>query len=202
MHKIIQSLVISDLFILTSYGLISPIFSIFILRNVVGATLTSIGVALSISLFTRAVFQIIIAKWADEERGNCRELYTLLLGSLLISIVPLGYLFANTMLQIYFAQFIYGLGQALSYPSWRVLFTRYVHPDKAGYEWSIYDTVTSLGVAGAATLGAYFADNYSFSFLFIIVSIFSFLGTGFIVHIFNQEFVCRTKIFSPHTKHL
>jgi MFS family permease len=202
MHKIIQSLVISDLFILTSYGLISPIFSIFILRDVVDATLTSIGIALSISLFTRAIFQIIIAKWADEERGNCRELYTLLFGSLLISIVPIGYLLAHTMLQIYLAQFIYGLGQALSYPSWRVLFTRYIHQDKAGYEWSIYDTVTSLGVAGAATLGAYFAETYSFSFLFILVSIFSFLGTGFIVHVFNQEFTCKTKIFPPQHKNL
>lgn len=202
MHKIIRSLVVSDLFILSSYGLIQPIFSIFILRNVVDATITGVGVALTIELFTRAVFQIVIAKWADEERGNCRELYTLLLGSLLISIVPVGYLLSRTMLMVYFAQFVHGLGQALSYPSWRVLFTRYIRQDQAGYEWGIYDTVTSLGIAGAATIGAYFADTYSFTYLFVIVSVLSFLGTGFIVHIFNHEFTCKPKFHLPHLKHL
>jgi DHA1 family quinolone resistance protein-like MFS transporter len=201
-HKIIRSLVISDLFILSSYGLIQPIFSIFILQNIVKATITDIGVALTIELFTRSLFQIIIAKWADEEKGNCRELYTLFVGSLLISIVPLGYLFSTTMTHIFIAQFLHGLGQALSYPSWRVLFTRYVRQEQAGYEWGIYDTVTSLGIAGAATLGAYFADKYSFSYLFIMVSTFSFLGTGFIMHIFNQEFTCRPKFHLLPRKHL
>lgn len=202
MHKIIRSLVISDLFILSSYGLIQPIFSIFILRGVVDATLTGIGVAFTIQLLTRAIFQIVIAKWADEERGNCRELYTLLFGSLLLCIVPIGYMFSQSMIHIYIAQFVSGFGQALSYPSWRVLFTRYLRQDQAGYEWGMYDTITSLGVACATTIGAYFADTYSFAYLFILVSILSFLGTGFIVHIFNQEFTCRPKFKFPHINRL
>lgn len=188
MHKVLKNLVLSDLFILSSYSLIQPIFAIFVLKNIYDASITAIGICLTVELFTRSTFQIIIAKWTDEERGNKRELYTLLVGSLLISIVPLGYILSKTILQIYLVQFLHGFGQALSYPSWRVLFTRYLRNENQGFEWGLYDTVTSLGMATAAAVGAYFAEQYSFNVLFLIVSIFSFIGTGFIVHIFKEEF--------------
>jgi DHA1 family quinolone resistance protein-like MFS transporter len=188
MHKVLRSLVISDLFILSSFGLVQPIFAVFLLRNIYDATITSIGIALTVELFTRSIFQVMIARWADEERGNKRETWTLLVGSLLISFVPLGYIFAQSIIHIYIAQFFHGLGQALSYPSWRVLFSRFSRQESAGYEWGIYDTVTSLGMASAAVIGAYFAEQYSFTVLFLMVSVFSLLGTFFIVHIFNEEF--------------
>lgn len=189
MHKILRSLMISDLFILSSYSLVQPVFAIYILKSIPDATITSVGVALSVALFTRSVFQILIAKWTDEEKGNKRELYSLLVGSLLISIVPIGFALSSSIIHIYLAQFVYGFSQALSYPSWRVLFSRFIRNDKAGFEWGVYDTITSLGMAAAAAIGAYFAEQYSFSILFVIVSVFSFIGTGFIVHMFKEEMV-------------
>lgn len=194
MHKIQRNLVLSDLFILSSYSLVQPIFAVFILKAVFDSTITSIGIALAIELFTRSFFQTIIASWADEERGNKRELYTLLVGSLLISLVPLGYALARSILYVYLLQLVRGFGEALAYPSWRVLFTRYAHVDRMGFEWGVYDTVTSLGMASAAVVGAYFAEQYSFTALFLVVSVLSFVGTGFIVHIFNQEFTRGKKL--------
>lgn len=188
MHKVLRNLVISDLFILSSYALISPIFAVFVLKSIPGSTISSIGIAVTIDLFTRSVFQIMFAKWADEERGNKREMCGLLVGSILISLVPLGWLFSTSIAHIYIVQFFSGLSKALSFPSWRVLFSRYVRDRSAGYEWGLYDTVTSLGMAAAAAIGAYFAEEYSFTALLIIVTVFSFVGTGFIFHIFKLEF--------------
>lgn len=195
MNKVLRTLVVSDLFILSSFGLIQPIFAVFLLKNIATTTITSVGVAITIQIFTKAVLQIFIARWTDEERGNCRELYTLLAGSLIISLVPLGYILAHSISHIYLVQIIYGIGQALSYPSWRVIFTRYLSQERTGLEWGIYDTITSFGVALAATLGAYFAEQYSFTHLFIFVAIMSLVGTMFIAHIFQQEFSCRIKLF-------
>lgn len=191
MNKVLRSLVFSDLFILSSFGLIQPIFAVFILKNIADVTITAVGIAVTISLFTKATLEVLVARWADEGNGNCRDLYTLLAGSLIISCVPLLYAVTHTLGMLYFAQFLYGVGQALSYPSWRVIFTRYTTHDRTGFEWGVYDTVTSFGVAAAATLGAYIAEKFSFQYLFIFVSIMSFAGTGFITHIFQQEFSCR-----------
>lgn len=194
MHKVLRTLVLSDLFILSSFGLIQPIFAIFLLGNMHDATIASVGIAATIQLFTKALLQMPVAKWADDERGNCRELYALLAGSLLVSIVPLGFIFSTSMGHIYIVQFLYGTGQALTFPSWRVIFTRYTNQDRTGFEWGLYDTIVSFGTASAAALGGFLAQKYSFTYLFIFVSIMSFLGTAFLTHIFQQEFSCRIKL--------
>ncbi len=191
MNKTLRTLVISDLFILSSFGLIQPIFAIFILKSIAGATITSVGIAVTIQLFVKAALQILIARWADEERGNCRELYLLIIGSLIICLVPVGYIFTQTIFHLYLIQALHGLGQALSYPSWRVIFARYLSPDHSAVEYGIYDTTTSFGVAITATLGAYFVDTFSFARLFIVVAVMSLVGTAFLVTIFQQEFTCR-----------
>lgn len=194
MNKPLRTLIISDLFILSSFGLVQPIFSIFILNNIAGATIASAGMAITIQLFTKSLLQIIVGKWTDDEKGNCRELYAMLAGSLLISAVPLGYIICKNVTGLYIIQMLYGLGQALAYPSWKVLFNRYINQDKAGYEFSIYDTVVGFGVAASAAIGGYFAQTYSFLPLFIAVSILSFFGTMFLVYIFKHEFTCRVQL--------
>ena len=191
MNKILRTLILSDLFILSSFGLINPILAIFLLKEISGATVSSIGIAVTVQLFVRALLQIVIGKWADCEKGNCRELYALFIGSIIISLIPLGLAISTTMTHIYIGQIIFGIGGALTYPSWRVIFTRYMDSNRAGYEWGVYDTIVSLGVACAAALGGFIAERYSFRYLFVIVSIMSFLGTSFLVYIFQQEFSCK-----------
>ena len=188
MHKILRALILSDLFILGSFGLIQPIFAVFMLKNITGTTLTAIGVATTIQLVTKAIFQIIVGKWTDKEKGNKRELYTLFVGSLIMSIVPFFYLLTSSLSHVYLLQFAYGLGGALVFPGWMVIYMRYSRDEKAGYEWSVYNTVISFGSAAAAFLGAYIADIYSFSHIFIGVGILSLVGASFIVHVFRHEF--------------
>jgi MFS family permease len=190
MRQPLRLLIISDLFILSSFALISPIFSIFILKNIGQATIASAGMAVTIQMFTKALFQIIVGKWADEERGNCRELNAMIVGSILISLVPIGYIFCRNVIDVYIIQVLYGLGQAFAYPTWRVLFNRYLNQEKAGYEFGVYDTITSFGIASAAAIGGYLAQNYSFNLLFIIVSVVSFIGSTFLISIFKHEAAC------------
>jgi hypothetical protein len=45
--------------------------------------------------------------------------------------------------------------------------------------------------ASAAAIGGYIANTYSFTPLFIAVSIVSFLGAGLLVYIFKEECTCR-----------
>lgn len=188
MNKVLRLLTLSDLFILSGFGLIQPIFAIFVIQQIPGATITAVGISTAIQLFTCGIFQIIIGKWADEEKGNKRELTGLVIGSILISFVPLGYIIAKSLAVLFFIQFLYGLGQAFWYPSWRVIFSRYADRNKEGYEWATYSTVVSFGAAGAAALGGFFVEQFSFATIFIIVSIASFIGSTFLIQIFNREF--------------
>lgn len=191
MNKVLRLLIVSDLFILGSFGLVSPIMAVFYVREISGATVSAIGLSLTIQLFVRGVVQLAVGRWADCERGNCRELYALVAGSIIISLVPLLYIFAHTMWFVYIIQVMYGFGGALIYPTWRVIFMRHTQSDKAGYEWGIYDTVTSLSIAAAATIGGVLVEQISFRGVFVIVSVLSLIGTYFLVKIFKQELTCK-----------
>lgn len=188
MHKVLRILILSDLFIIGSFGLVQPIFAVYMLQNVAGTTLTAIGIAVTIQLVTKAVVQIMVARWTDEEPGNRRELGTLFAGSILMSLVSFGYIWASNLSVLYVLQFLYGLGGALAFPGWVVMYSRYIRADKAGYEWSVYSTIVSLGTATAAAVGAYMAEFYSFTHLFIIIGILSLIGSSFISYIFKHEF--------------
>lgn len=192
MHKILRALILSDLFILGSFGLIQPIFAIFMMNNVAKTTVMAIGVATAIELITKSLLQIVVARWTDAEKGNRRELVALIIGSIMMSLIPLGYIYAKTLGLIFICQFLYGIGGALIYPGWMVVFTRHTREENVGFEWSLYNTIISLATSIAAILGAYIAETFSFAYLFVIVSILSFIGTGFIGYIFKHEFTRET----------
>jgi len=106
------------------------------------------------------------------------------------------YVLSTTIYHVYIAQVIYGFGAALAYPGWYVLFTRFIDRNKEGYEWSVYDTLIGLGGAGTAAIGGFIAERLGFNILFILVAIFSFVGTMILVLLFKQEIIKkRSKIF-------
>lgn len=189
MNKILKILLLSDLFILSGFGLLAPIFAIYLNDNIIGGTILAVGIAQTIFLLTKSLLQLFVSKYTDQETGNMRELYTLVIGSLIMTLVPILYLFSSTIWHIYLAQLVHGLGSALAYPGWMVIYTRFTDKNKEGYEWSIYNTSVSLGMAGTAAIGAFIAQMLGFNTLFIIVAIFSFLGTILLGNLFKQELI-------------
>ena len=203
MHKVLRALILSDLFLLGGFGLIQPIFAIFMLNEINGASITTIGIATAVQLVAKGFFQIAIAKWTDAEAGNRRELFALFVGSLLMSIAPFGFIFAATVWHIYIIQFIYGFGSACAFPGWVVIYSRYSRQEKAGYEWSVYNTIISFGTAISAFLGASLAETFSFQSLFVVVGILSLIGASFIIIIFQHEFThwrLGSREHEPETK--
>lgn len=188
MHKVLRALISSDLFLLGGFGLIQPVFAVFMLEDIGGATLTAAGIATAIQLVTKGIMQIVVSKWTDGDEGNRRELVSLFAGSVIMSVVPFFLAHASTLAHIYILQFCYGLGAAVAYPGWMVIYSRYARQEHAGYEWSIYSTVISFAMAATAAIGAYLADFYSFKTLFYVVGLFSIVGTLFIFYIFKTEF--------------
>lgn len=188
MHKVLRALILSDLFLLGGFGLIQPIFAVFMLDEISGSTITAIGIATAVQLVAKGFFQIIIAKWTDAEAGNRRELLTLFIGSLLMSATPFGLIFATNIWHVYIVQFIYGFGAACAFPGWVVIYTRYNRREKAGYEWSVYNTTISFGTAVTAFAGAYLVEMFSFRALFAVVGVLSLIGASFIIVIFKHEF--------------
>jgi len=182
-NDVIKILTISDLFVLSGFGLIAPIFAVFLTDNIQGGNIEVAGIATTIFLLTRSIGQIPAAYIVDKIKGESDDYWSLMIGSAATCLVPLLYLTAYLPWHIYIIQLVYGFAQALTYPSWLAIFTRHIDKQKEGFEWGIYSTLTDLGGAGVAMVGGIIAQSYGFKPLFILVSIMSFIGTAWLMYI-------------------
>ena len=173
MKKGLKLLIISDLLIIMSFGLISPILAIFIKDGLTGGNAFAAGVSISVTLLVKSLLEIPFGKIEDH---HDKKKY-LIIGTFIISFVPLGYFFINHVYHLYMIQFIYGVGAAMAFPAFGALFLRYLDRGKAAYEWSVYGTVVGLGTAVTAFMGGLIAQKFSFDALFLTTFIVSVIGT-------------------------
>jgi MFS family permease len=175
-NKIIRVLVIGDVMFFSAFGLIGPIFAIFVTNQIAGATVATVGFATTINLLTRALLQMPVARYIDRHKGEKDDFKFMIAGSTLVSIVPFIYLFINTPMHLFMAQVVLGVGGALANPGWFAIFTRHIDKGKEGTEWTLENVSVGLAAAGTAAVGGVLAQNFGFHNLFLIVGILSLLG--------------------------
>ncbi len=175
-NKVIRVLVLGDVMFFSAFGLIGPIFAVFVTNQIVGATVATAGFAATINLLVRALLQMPIARYIDRRKGEKDDFIFMVAGSTLISIVPFAYFFVSTPLHLYLAQAILGVGGALTNPGWFAIFTRHIDKGKEGTEWTLENVGVGLAAAGTAAIGGILAQNFGFHNLFLIVGIVSLLG--------------------------
>lgn len=185
-NPVIKILTISDVLILSGFGLISPIFAVFLTDNLVDGNVEVAGVAAMIYLLARSIGQVPAAYIIDKVKGERDDFSAMFWGSIISSIVPLAYIFATYSWHIYIIQLVYGLAQAITYPSWFAIFTRHIDNHKEGLEWGVYSTLVDLGGAAVAGIGGVVAAQFGFQPLFILVSIMSFAGSFWLFFIKKQ----------------
>lgn len=173
MNRTIKLLMISDIFVLTGFGLIMPILAIFIKDNLIGGTILTAGIASTFFIITKCIVQLPFSRYVDKHEDKVKWL---IVGTLLISSVPFIYIFAESVKLIYFAEIIRGVGSGLAYPTWLGLWSINLDKKHESFEWSLYSTLTGLGTAATASIGAAIAEFVGFAYTFIFVGVLSLVG--------------------------
>lgn len=172
-NKTIKLLMFSDIFVLTGLGLIEPILAIFIKENLIGGTIFIAGIASTIFIVTKSIVQLPFSKYVDSHKDKIKWL---IIGTFLISLVPFIYIFAKDIKLIFLAQIIHGIGSGLAYPTWLGLWSTHLDKKHESFEWSLYSTLTGIGTALTAAVGAAIAQFIGFAYTFALVGIMSLIG--------------------------
>lgn len=173
MNRTMRLLMLSDIFVLTGFGLIQPILAIFINGDVTGGTVLTAGLASTIFLVIKSLVQLPFGRYID---SHTRKTRWLMIGTMLMASVPILYLSADSIYHIYLAEAIYGLGSGLAYPTWLGLWSTNMDKGRESFQWSVYSTSTGLGTAVTGTLGAAIASVLGFSATFIFAGLMCLLG--------------------------
>lgn len=179
-NPVIRFLTYSDILMMSGWGLIAPIMAVFITDQVPGGNVEVAGLASTIYFLIKSFLQIPVARYIDKKKGENDDFAVMILGSMIITISAFLFIFVQSVWQLYAVQVLYGIGGALSYPSWLALFTRHIDKHEEGLEWSLYYTTTDLGAALTAGLGGFIASSFGYEWVFVSVGISSLFGTLFL----------------------
>lgn len=176
-NSVIRWLIISDLIVIGSYGLLAPIFAVFITDYIPGANIQVAGIAMTIFLITKSLVQIPLATVIDKIKGEKDDFWIVFVGSIIMSLIPLLYIFIETITQLYLVQAIYGLVTAATFPAYMAIFHRHLDRGKEGTELGVYYTLTDIGSAATGAIGGSLAYYLGFKWVFILVAVFNLLGS-------------------------
>ena len=189
-NKIIKVLITSDFFLNLGWGLLSPVFAIFILSDItMKDPLKAAEVAGFSALFywiTKSFLTIPVGYFLDKKRGEKDDFWVMVIGEFIMVLIPLGCLFANTPWHIYLLQILYASGTAMAFPSWLAIFTRHIDKGKEALEWGVESTAIGAGAGIAGGLGGIIAGALGFNVLFIAVSVLNFVAAVFLISIKND----------------
>ena len=185
-NKVVLYLTISDVLILSAWGLISPFLAIFMSENIANGSITTAGYATTIYLVVRGVLQVPASIFIDRVKGNVDDYIFVVTGSLLTAISSMLFVLATSMTHVYLIQIISAIGGAISYPAWYALFSKSLDRHNTAFSWTMYDTSISIGTAVTASLGGIMIALLGYETTFLVVATISIIGSIFLIAIRKQ----------------
>lgn len=170
-NKIVKVLIASDFFLFSAWGLIAPVFAIFVVQHINGGDAKVAGIAVGIYWIGKSLIQVPVGNWLDKRTGEKDDYYAMIFGTFLASSAPLGFIFASEPWHIYTLQGVHALGMAMAIPPWGGLFTRHIDKGREAVTWGLESTSLGLGAGIAGIMGGFIVTYFGFTFIFILVSI-------------------------------
>lgn len=174
LNKIIRYLILSDLVFYTGWGLISPIFAIFIIDSIIGGTAFVVGLAAAINLISRSLLRIPFGMYADKSQK--KSYHIMVWGLFILALLPLAYIVSKYPWHIYLTQAVLGVASAMTTAGWTSIFSKHMDKGKESTEWGFDAVAVGLGPGIAAALGGLAVTYFSFNWVFVAVTAIGLIG--------------------------
>ena len=186
-NHLVKYFIFSDLFLVAGMGLVAPIFAIFIVDRIEGATLITVGIAAAVYWLVKSLVQLPLAIYLDKTEGERDEFYTLVGGLMLISFVAVLFVFISNIWHLFLLQAVQAIAFAMYTPSWSGIFSRHLDRDKPAFEWTLNSTVLGFSHGVTAAVGGILASQFGFNVVFLGAAALSFVAA--VVIFFSPDIV-------------
>lgn len=185
-NKVVKYLILSDLAFWTGWGLINPVFAIFITDKIIGGSAFVVGLASAIYWITRSLLRVPVGILLDACPSERDDYFILVAGLFIASLVPFGFIFAQIPIHVYILQVIHALGMAMSLSGWAAIFTRHIDKGRESTEWGLDSTSVGLGIGIAGVAGGWAVVKFGFTPVFMVVGIFGLIGVVLLFGLRNE----------------
>ncbi len=183
-NKVMRAYIYWDLMISSAWGLLAPVFAIFLLEKIAVGDIAQgtriVGFATFFYWVTKSILQIPIGRYLDKNHGEIDDFWFYVIGVLITAFVPFGFLFASQPWHIYVLQIVHAAGMAMVIPSSYAIFIRHTDKGKEAYESGLDSTLLGLGAGITGAIGGVLAGYIGFQLIFVLTGVFSFISVLFI----------------------
>ncbi|MDO8728876.1 MAG: MFS transporter [bacterium] len=153
-------------------GLFGPLYAVFVVKSIIGASLSTVGFALGLAALAKSIVQIPLARFLDKHLGEKDDFYALIIGAVISVAYPFLLIIVSKISHLYLLETMEGVGAAFLMAAYYSLFARHVDKNSEGFEWSLF-SVGGLTISSAigGALGGVLADTFGFTLLFLISGI-------------------------------
>ena len=187
-NRVIKILIASDFLLQSGWGLIGPIFAIFLTKQIQGGDLKMVGFVAATYWLTKSIIQPFIAHRLDQNHGEKDDFIFLVIGMYIANLIPLGYIFSTQPWHIYTLEFTRALAMACVVPAWSAIFTRHINKGREAFSWSIESTGIGFAAGFAGAFGAWLASTLGFKVVLLLVSLFGLLSSSTLLLIRHSIF--------------
>ncbi len=182
-NKLVQFFILSDLFFLAGWGLVEPIFAVFVVENIPGASLITVGWGVAIYLGVKSLLQTPLAFFLDKADGETDDFYAIVLGLMLFGAASFSYLAVQDVRGFYLVQVLRGVAMACYAAAWPAVFARHLDRNKQAFEWSLNSTINGVSAALAGLGGSAVASYLGYQILFVIVGFLALLSAAIMLFV-------------------
>lgn len=174
-NSVLRAYIISESLVWSAWNAVVPLFAVYVTTQVSGGTIESAGIAYSLYLLFRVIFELLSGRVLLNSSDR-KKFAISVIGTLLMSLAYIGFVFAQTIWLIFIFYSLLGSGMGIAGPAKNTLFSTHLDKNREANEWATYDAVTFLCMAIAAAVGGMITKQFGFSILFALASVINLLG--------------------------
>lgn len=185
-NRVVRYLILSDLAFWSGWGLVTPIFAIYVVERIEDGSAFIAGAASAVYWIVRSLFRVPVGLFLDRCSGDKDDYWFLTTGLFIASLVPFGFVFAYKPWHVYLLQSIYGIGIAISVSGWSPIFTKYLDRGREATQWGLSGSTYGIGIGITGMLGGWAVTRFGFDPVFIAVGIMGLLGVFLLLCLRND----------------
>lgn len=189
LSRISVRMVVADFFSQSGWGLIAPIFAIFITEQIEGGSIEIVAFAAATYWIVKSLVQPFLAIYLDTIKGEKDDFNFLVYGMYVAALIPLGYFFASQIWHVFALECIRGIAMACVVPTWHGIFTRHLNKGWEAFSWSIQSTSLGFAAGFAAAFGGVLASFMGFKVVFVLVCLSKLLSATILALTRNNLFL-------------
>jgi len=171
--RIVKIFVLAQVMLISGWSLIVPIFAVFVLDRIVGATLVTVGIVSAIYFVLKSLIQIPIANYLDKTPGEKDDFYAVITGAILAAASAFAFILVKEIWQLYIVEALHAIAFGIYVPAWAGMFSRHHDKDHDSLDWSLQSTAAGIGAGITGVIGGILAQSFGFDIVFVLVAIFS-----------------------------